>query len=265
MSNGTSPMHFGMSRNLSTDDLHEYLLGLMPTDDHHEEARSDVHGDHHDAAGKATSNVASSGNVVVVSQKPSGESDRMLASAPRNPSPGIFEHSGSSSSTTVENSFQVSGEDRAQVRSERKRTREKQRRNDVNRQFADLTEVLKRIETEESTKHLKPTTTNADNSSNAGSTVVYLPKQPPFANPSNRVDLIARSIAHLERLQYVNKQQQEQIASLEQQLEAAKKAGEETAQKLKEAIFHNDGPAAGKQVRFLIVFLTTLPKVFVLT
>merc|ERR1712005_87894 len=38
---------------------------------------------------------------------------------------------------------------KSQARSERKRSREKQRRTDVNKQFGELTEVLKRIEAEE--------------------------------------------------------------------------------------------------------------------
>lgn len=117
---------------------------------------------------------------------------------------------------------------KAQARSERKRSREKQRRSDVNKQFSDLTEVLQRIETEEAEE---------DHS------VVRL-----AFSPTNRVDLIARTITHLERLNASNKRRKAEIESLQQQLAHAKKAGEDTAAKLKEVMFNQ--PPSTKQVSY---------------
>lgn len=116
---------------------------------------------------------------------------------------------------------------KAQARSERKRSREKQRRSDVNRQFADLTALLKQIEAEEAEE---------DN------TVARL-----AFSPTNRVDMIARTITHLERLRTINKRRKLEVENLQQQLEQAKKAGEDTAAKLKEVMFNQ--PAQQKQVR----------------
>jgi len=114
-----------------------------------------------------------------------------------------------------------------QARSERKRSRERQRRCDVNKQFADLTAVIKKIETEE---------TQDDQ------TIVRL-----AFSPANRVDLIARTITHLERLNLTNRRQKQELESLQQQLDQAKKAGEDTAAKLKEVMFNH--PPQAKQVR----------------
>lgn len=119
---------------------------------------------------------------------------------------------------------------KAQARSERKRSREKQRRSDVNRQFADLTALLKQIEAEEAEE---------DN------TVARL-----AFSPTNRVDMIARTITHLERLRAINKRRKLEVETLQQQLEQAKKAGEDTAAKLKEVMFNQ--PAQHKQVMMMV-------------
>jgi hypothetical protein len=111
------------------------------------------------------------------------------------------------------------------ARSERKRSREKQRRSDVNKQFNDLTQLLMQIESEEVQEE---------------SARVRL-----SFNPANRVDLIARTISHLQCLHEANKKRNANIESLQQQLEQARKAGEDTASKLKEAMFSQP---AGKQV-----------------
>jgi hypothetical protein len=143
-----------------------------------------------------------------------------------------------------------------QVRSERKRSREKQRRTDVNKQFGELTEVLKRIESEE--QHLQqeraareeareggPTSSNGSSISSSlhqsSSARMILP---PFS-PTNRVDLIARTIAHLERLSHVTKKQVQELQNLEEQLKTAQKAGEDMAQKLKEAVFNQQQQGVG--------------------
>ena len=114
---------------------------------------------------------------------------------------------------------------KAQARVERKRSREKKRRSDVNKKFADLTQLLRQIESEEAEEDASKTRLSF--------------------NPTNRVDLITRTIAHLERLRDQSKKRKLEIESLQQQLDQAKKAGEDTAAKLKEAMFHQ--PTGGKQ------------------
>lgn len=103
---------------------------------------------------------------------------------------------------------------KALARTERKRSREKQRRSDVNKQFAELTSLLRRIEAEDpdETRHL------------------------PAYSPSNRVDLMSRTVQLLTSLFENNKKRKLKVMDLEKQLEEARKAGEETAQKLKESM-----------------------------
>ncbi len=122
-----------------------------------------------------------------------------------------------------------------QARSERKRSREKQRRTDVNKQFGELTEVLKRIESEEQ-QWLQQQQQQQQTGEAAAPAMVL----PPFS-PTNRVDLIARTIAHLERLSHVTKKQVQEIQNLEERLKSASKAGEDMAQKLKDAVFQQQG------------------------
>ena len=177
--------------------------------------------------------------------------------------PGTVQTSASAASATTSNN------DGKEVRSERKRSREKQRRTDVNKQFNELTDVIKRIETDEqknqqdiivreqerdkeyqrqrqqTTQHGDDeTTTEEDGSSSnkrlkptspsTSSSVMSSCVLPPFS-ATNRVDLIARTIAHLERLARVTNKQRSDINSLEEQLTVSKKAGEDTASKLKQA------------------------------
>lgn len=105
-----------------------------------------------------------------------------------------------------------------QARTERKRFREKQRRSDVNKQFTELTSTLRKME---------GSSTNSYSS----------------CTPSNRADLIARSISLLSNLDESNKRQKLEIGKLKEELELAKKAGEDTAAKLKESMMgpHNVG------------------------
>ena len=109
----------------------------------------------------------------------------------------------------------VSAEARAAARSERKRSREKQRRSDVNKRFSDLTTLLRRIETEDQ---------------EAGACIPLL-----ATGPTNRVDLIARTIAALERIHESNKKRTREVAELTRQLEESKKIASDTAARLKEA------------------------------
>ena len=117
----------------------------------------------------------------------------------------------------------------AQLRSERKRSREKQRRNDVNKQFAELTEVLKNIERE------AQEVGRNDDAYGSVSTMMAIAAS---TGPTNRVDLIARTIVHLERLNRTAKKQRLDIAGLREQLERTKKAGEDMAEKLKDVMFN---------------------------
>jgi hypothetical protein len=117
----------------------------------------------------------------------------------------------------------------AQLRSERKRSREKQRRNDVNKQFSELTEVLKNIERE------AQEVGRNDDAYGSVSTMMAIAAS---TGPTNRVDLIARTIVHLERLNRTAKKQRLEIATLREQLEHTKKAGEEMAEKLKDVMFN---------------------------
>jgi len=103
---------------------------------------------------------------------------------------------------------------RNQARIERKRKLEKQRRSDVNKQFSELQGALRRLESEDPEE------------------VRGLPAY----TPSNRVDLIARTVALLHHLHDNNKRRKAEIADLKQQLERSTQAGEETASKLKDAM-----------------------------
>ena len=98
------------------------------------------------------------------------------------------------------------------VLSERKRSREKQRREDINKQFTNLTDVIKKLEAEElkiQQELLKEQEELEllEGSNKRPRTGVPRPYTspvcvlPPFS-PTNRVDLIARTILHLERLSH---------------------------------------------------------------
>lgn len=151
------------------------------------------------------------------------------------------------------NSNNCVGEDaKAHARSERKRSREKQRRSDVNKQFTDLTQLLQKIDAEDAAAAAADTAAAASNtneefgscdvksSSVASSATAVVASRITF-NPSNRVDLIGRTILQLERLHEANKRRKNEITSLQQQLDVAKKAGEDTAAKLKEAMLAPPG------------------------
>jgi hypothetical protein len=121
----------------------------------------------------------------------------------------------------------ISADAKAQARSERKRSREKQRRSDVNKQFADLTQLLRRIESEEEGRTLVPI---------------------PAAAATNRVDLIARTITIMERTHELSKKRKAENANLQKQLDDALKMAEDTAARLKEATLYQQ-PGPQKQVR----------------
>lgn len=112
-------------------------------------------------------------------------------------------------------------------RSERKRTREKERRDGVNRQFVELTKTLKRLENE-----------NREGIESQGLRL-------PFVAPNNSANLIACALLHLKHLHEVSKRQHLELHRLRQELQTAKKVGEDTATKLKEIIFNYSMPQAG--------------------
>lgn len=98
----------------------------------------------------------------------------------------------------------VSAEAKAQARSERKRTREKQRRLDVNSQIVDLTAILQKVDADD----LKDVanTAAAKNSS-----------------PGNRVDLIGRTIAVLNKIHGENRKRQAEISDLQEKVSKSNK------------------------------------------
>mmetsp|Transcript_4410 Transcript_4410/g.5098 ORF Transcript_4410/g.5098 Transcript_4410/m.5098 type:complete len:328 (+) Transcript_4410:72-1055(+) len=127
---------------------------------------------------------------------------------------------------------EITSEARAKARSERKRNREKQRREDVNKQFADLSQLLRQIEAEDLTDE--------------GC------KRLPIVSggPTNRVDLIGRTIVVLERIHKLNKDRKREIEELNKQVGDAKKMAEDTAARLKEATLYQQGPQ--KQVMMMV-------------
>jgi hypothetical protein len=130
-----------------------------------------------------------------------------------------------------EETTEIDEETKLLARSERKRSREKQRRMDVNTQFGDLTKLVSQLEKEE--REEDPTVFHQSFSA------------------TNRADLISRTIAHLERMRDSNKRRQTECASLQQQLQEAKKAGEDMAAKYKELLCNSQNmmmPQPNKQV-----------------
>jgi len=117
---------------------------------------------------------------------------------------------------TVSEEPKLTADEKARIRSERKRSREKQRRSDVNTQFADLTALLKKIEAEdepdeESRKSLLALSTS-----------------------SNRVDLIVKTIAILNRIHNENRKRKRTIDELKEELKETQKRADDAMSKLEE-------------------------------
>ena len=197
-SSPSSPAHFSLAGNFTAEDIQE-LLGAMAGEN---QARSESE--------------ATSAPLEEPGSMSTGTSAVTALSANEESNDGCAGRDGEDDGV------------KAQARSERKRSREKQRRSDVNKQFADLTQLIRQIEAEESAGDELTTSRLA-------------------FSPTNRVDLIARTIVHLERLRESNKKRKLEVENLQKQLEESNKAGEETAAKLKEATLGPGG--AGKQVR----------------
>lgn len=142
----------------------------------------------------------------------------------------IASRSRSSISTTTTGATATANtrSEEAQVRLMQKRKREKQQRNDVNRQFAKLLEFLKLIEQE--AEEMGRQNEDNDDYSASGcygsvSTIMALSTS---TGPTNRVDLIARTIIHLEHLNRTAKKQKVEIEELSNLLEQTKRSREET-------------------------------------
>lgn len=116
-----------------------------------------------------------------------------------------------STSQQLPEEHKLSAEEKARLRSERKRSREKQRRSDVNTQFNDLTALLKKIEAEnEDGERIELTSSSS----------------------MNRVDLIGKTIAILNRIHNENRKRKCTIDELQDELRETKKRADEASKKL---------------------------------
>lgn len=196
-----SPVTFPMSGQFSDEDIHE-LLGAM--------------GDH-----------TTQDHLATLQHHAHHEEQVLSAHPPGAPEAATAKTMGKTEEEEEEEQDEeaISAEARAQARSERKRSREKQRRSDVNKQFADLSQLLRRIEAED-----------LDAEGMAGLSTF------PSGGPTNRVDLIARTIAVLERMHKMSSKRRREVVDLNRQLEDMKKMAEDTAARLKEATLYQQGP-----------------------
>jgi len=111
--------------------------------------------------------------------------------------------------------------EKARIQSERKRSREKQRRSDVNTQFADLTALLKKVEAED-----------VQSDENRKAFVKELSTA--SSNNMNRVDLIGKTITVLNRVHNENLKRKRTIDELNEELKVTKKRAEEATIKLQQ-------------------------------
>jgi len=216
---------FAMTGNFSEDDI-QHLLGVMNETHHH----------HHHTEETATTISSGVPNPVAAPVPAMEAVTETAAAACLQPSAEpIAPRSNGVSNGSNGNHTEIDEETKALARSERKRSREKQRRLDVNKQFSDLTKLVCQIEQEE--REEDPTIFRQSFSA------------------TNRADLIARTIAHIERLRDSNKRKRAECMNLQQQLQESQKAGEEIASKYKEALCKNQGmmmPQQNKQVMMMV-------------
>jgi hypothetical protein len=210
-----------MVGNFSDADIQELLGAISP-----EEAAAATAHTNHDNLGQTTT---------ATNANSSGKSSPVISSTTSSTTaPDQQESRNTTANTSNRNgAIDIDDESKVQARSERKRSREKQRRVDVNKQFSDLTKLITDLEKEER---------DEDPS-------VF---RQAFAS-TNRADLIARTISHLERLRDVSKKRRTEIGQLQQRVMEAQKAGEDTAQRLKDALCNNSHnqmmmPQPNKQV-----------------
>lgn len=132
---------------------------------------------------------------------------------------------------------------KTQIRSERKRTREKQRRSDVNAQFAALTELLKRVEGYDLDSDVSDDEDDSCKKKPKLSTSVTVVN----ATPSNRVDLIARTISIMDRLHKVNRSLRTTIKGLRKTM---KKMNNVDGDMKKPGMMYSNGMMFGQNGQF---------------
>ena len=218
--------HHGMDDNEPHDDLHE-------PHPHHRHPHHHHHHHHHHHEGQPSASLASPSHMSTHGGLSPEDIQELLGGVLEDCHPSAADESGehhhqhyasindsenNDISSANNNDGHIPSDVRAAARSERKRSREKQRRSDVNKQFATLTDMLRQIETSHKDLFATPVWTDASFS------------------PTNRVELIARTIHVLQTLEQSHKRQKTAMRDLEQQLEQAKKAGEEAAAKAKESM-----------------------------
>ncbi len=152
-----------------------------------------------------------------------------------NSAPSNQQVSESNAGTDFMENPDLSEEKKAQIRSERKRNREKQRRSDVNSQFAALTELLKRVEGYD---------LDSDVSDDEDEKETKKRKVNPVGGvmnitPSNRVDLIARTIAVMDRLHQVNRSLRQNVKELRKTLSKVKLGNEKSTNGMNQQGFIN--------------------------
>lgn len=113
--------------------------------------------------------------------------------------------------------------EKVKLRSERKKFREKQRRSDVNSQFAELTALLKKIETED-----------AAQDDDEDGTKSFYPELTTLSSNMNRVDLIGKTIAVLSRIHNENGKKTIKIEELSEELKATKLRVDDANMKLQQ-------------------------------
>lgn len=113
----------------------------------------------------------------------------------------------------LDSNTDLTEEMKTQIRSERKRTREKQRRSDVNSQFSTLTELLQRVEGYDLESDVSDDEDDSETKKRKINSVGVI-----NVAPSNRVDLIARTIAVMDRLHRVNRSLRQNVKGLRKQV-----------------------------------------------
>lgn len=157
--------------------------------------------------------------------------------------------------------FGVTPEARAQARSERKRTREKQRRSDVNAQFASLTALLRKIEQEDlASDDAEQRVVGGHSIERAAemeerkSTLGFLNTIGRTGCPTNRADLIAMTICVLERMHAQNGRMRKGRRELQRELAESKRRAEDLARK------HKEAEAAAQQAALGAAHAAAMPK-----
>mmetsp|Transcript_36109 Transcript_36109/g.44180 ORF Transcript_36109/g.44180 Transcript_36109/m.44180 type:complete len:391 (-) Transcript_36109:171-1343(-) len=145
----------------------------------------------------------------------------------------IADRDDSPSVSSEGNSDQLDGEintqGKALERSMRKRSREKQRRCNANAQFADLTTLLKKIESEEG------------NTPDGGASAI-----------SNRVDLIARTITVMEKIHNENGKRRIEVNELKEKYDRASKKVKELEDKVQVCEKANSVTKPAQQIMMMV-------------